>query len=96
MIKLEREGSGWNDYFSIFNNHFTNVFLNLRSLGSLLLFIGAIVLGISNLSFLFNCSASTIVMVLLLGSSLLFLLMYGCISEERENNENKNSQSGLA
>lgn len=71
-------------------------FLNLRSLGSLLLFIGAMVLGISNLSFLFNCSASTIVMVLLLGSSLLFLLMYGCISEERENNENKNSQSGLA
>lgn len=69
---------------------------NLRSLGSLLLFIGAIVLGISNLSFLLNCSASTIVMVLLLGSSLLFLLMYGCISEEREKKENKNSQSGLA
>lgn len=69
---------------------------NLRSLGSLLLFIGAIVLGISNLSFLFNCNVSTIVMVLLLGIGLLFLLMYGCISEEREKKQNKNSQSGLA
>lgn len=69
---------------------------NLRSLGLLLLFIGAIVLGISNLSFLFNCNVSTIVMVLLLGIGLLFLLMYGCISEEREKKQNKNSQSGLA
>ena len=62
---------------------------NLRSLGSLLLFIGAIVLGISNLSFLFNCNVSTIVMVLLLGIGLLFLLMYGCISEEREKRKTK-------
>ena len=69
---------------------------NLRSLGSLLLLIGTIVLGLSNLSFIFNCNVSTVVMVLLLGIGLLFLLMYGCISEEREKRENKNSQSGLA
>lgn len=71
---------------------------NLRALRSLLLFIGAIVLGISNLSFLFNCNVSTVVTVLLLGIGLLFILMYGCITDDREKKqkENNSSHSSLA
>ena len=60
---------------------------NLRSLGPLLLFIGTVFLGVSNLSFLFNCSASTVVMWTLLSIGLMLILMYGCITEKQEQKE---------
>ena len=69
---------------------------NLRSLGPLLLFIGTVLLCISNLSLLFNCSASTIVMWILLGIGLMLILMYGCITEKQEQKERKEQEGNLA
>ena len=71
----------------------------LRSLGTLLLSIVTIALVVSNLSFLFDSSVSTVVTWLLLGMGLMLFVMYVHVSEEMEQKEQRekdNSQSNMA
>ena len=67
-------------------------------LGKLLLFIGAIVFYVLNLSILFDSSVSTVLIILTLGIGLMLFWIYVRVAEEREQKErNKqiNGQSNL-
>jgi len=65
----------------------------LIALGKLLIFAGAIVLYVLNLSFFFNSSVSTIVAMLTLGIGLMLFWMYVHVAEERNQKEQAKQDS---